>query len=111
MKSRHDRKNSQLRKLWKNHIETWKKSGLNQAEYCRKNDLKKTRFTYWKLKFEKQYLPQAFVEVSQATIKKTFKTKAVDPLMIHCNSDFVIEVPQNFSSGSLKQILSILKEA
>jgi hypothetical protein len=110
MKSKSNRENAELGKFWKTHIKTWKNSGLSQAEYCRRNDLKKTRFTYWKLKFDKQYLPQAFVEVSQATVKKAIESKAINPLMIHCSSGFTVEVPQSFSSESLKQILTVLKE-
>ena len=110
MNSGSNRENAELSEFWKNHIETWKNSGLTQAEYCRRHDLKKTRFTYWKLKFEKQFLPQTFVEVSQATVRKAFESKSVNPVVIHCSSGFTAEVPENFSSESLKQILTVLKE-
>lgn len=36
------------RKFWKAHIQQWKHSGLNQADYCKANGLVPHRFTYWK---------------------------------------------------------------
>jgi len=35
---------------WGDHLHTWRKSGLTQAEYCRRNQLSTKSFTYWKSK-------------------------------------------------------------
>lgn len=42
------------RRFWKAHIKVWKKSGLTQNEYCRRNKLKSNQLTYWKTKFNKE---------------------------------------------------------
>jgi hypothetical protein len=39
--------------LWVDHFLNWEKSGLSQAEYCRRNDLKYCHFHYWKRKLSK----------------------------------------------------------
>ena len=37
-------------RFWKTHIRAWKKSGLSQNEYCRRNTLRTNQFCYWKKK-------------------------------------------------------------
>ena len=37
-------------RFWKQQIEAWQGSELQQTEYCRQNNLKYHRFTYWKKK-------------------------------------------------------------
>lgn len=36
------------RKQWETHIEEWQRSGLSQAEYCKRNQLRDNQLTYWK---------------------------------------------------------------
>jgi hypothetical protein len=38
---------------WHDHLKSWEKSGLSQAEYCRRHDLKYCHFHYWKRKLRK----------------------------------------------------------
>lgn len=38
---------------WHNHFESLENSGLSQAEYCRRHDLKYCLFHYWKRKLRK----------------------------------------------------------
>ena len=33
---------------WKQHIEIWPKTGLTQAEYCQRHNLKHFQLVYWK---------------------------------------------------------------
>lgn len=35
------------RRRWREHVEGWRRSGLNQAEYCRRHGLNAKRFRYW----------------------------------------------------------------
>ena len=43
----------QKRSYWKQQIEQWQQSGLSQAEYCRRNNLKHHRLVYWKRRYLK----------------------------------------------------------
>ena len=44
---------------WSTHIKNWKESGLNQAEYCRRADIKYGTFKAWACKFKEkpEFLP------------------------------------------------------
>ena len=33
--------------FWKGHVFSWKKTGISQKEYARRNDLKSKAFNYW----------------------------------------------------------------
>ena len=37
---------------WKQQIQTWKLSGLSQAQFCKNNNLIYHRFVYWRGKFD-----------------------------------------------------------
>lgn len=49
--------------FWEDHVRRWKKTGLIQAEYCRRNELKAVAFSYWKRKLKRRDAGPAFVEV------------------------------------------------
>ena len=38
----------QKRNYWKQHIDSWRETGLTQAEYCRQHNLKYYQLVYWK---------------------------------------------------------------
>jgi len=42
-----------LSKYWQEHIDNCRQSGFSQATYCRKNQLKPHRYSYWKRKLAK----------------------------------------------------------
>lgn len=99
------------RQLWKTHIEAWPLTGLSQAEYCRQNNLKTNRFTYWKRKFEKESLPVKFVQISAESAKPDhlfYNDEA--SLRLTVGSQFTIEIQDGFTPITLKQVLLTLKE-
>ena len=40
----------ELKKFWQTHLLQWKESRLSQSNYCKKNNIKVHRFSYWKRK-------------------------------------------------------------
>ncbi|MFV1977571.1 MAG: hypothetical protein ACC651_17665 [Candidatus Scalindua sp.] len=46
---------------WQDQVSAWEKSGLKQAEYCRKHDLKIRNFGYWKRRLHKASEAVTFV--------------------------------------------------
>ncbi len=38
--------------FWENHIQAWQETGLSQSEYCRRNELIRHRFWYWRKRTE-----------------------------------------------------------
>ncbi len=97
-------KNEERAKSWRIHIEQWAESGLSQREYCRQNNLKSNRFTYWKVKYSKTDQPMELVQI---------------PLPIdHCKSsglklnigrDLQVEIPDGFEKETLEQVLLAIK--
>jgi hypothetical protein len=95
--------NEKLSRYWKSNIERWATSGLTQTEYCRRNDLSKARFTYWKRKFKRQNLPVEFVPLSiPANIHKT-------GLKLNLGQGVQIEIPDGFTSETLERVLATLR--
>ncbi|WP_442478205.1 IS66 family insertion sequence element accessory protein TnpA, partial [Vibrio quintilis] len=39
--------------IWLKHIESWKQSGMTQAQYCREHHLSAKAFYYWKTKAQR----------------------------------------------------------
>jgi len=97
-----DQKHVEKRRCWENHIEQWKKSGLTQASYCRKTDLKIKSFTYWKSRFKKKNLPE-LVQIPA----DPFSTPSI--LKLNIGSGFQIEIPDGFSTTTLGQVLLTLQ--
>ena len=45
---------SEPRASWRRHIEAWSRSGLSQAEYCRRHGLQRKAFSRWKRRLEQE---------------------------------------------------------
>ena len=39
-------------RLWKEHLQRWRESGLTQSAYCRQQGLSRHQFKYWRQKLE-----------------------------------------------------------
>ncbi len=102
MTQRWNQRRAENKRRWENHIEKWEASGLSQAAYCRKNNLRSRGFGYWKRKLEKQNLPE-FVEVPAISVK------AGGVLKLNIGHQFQIEIPDEFSTQTLGQVLLVLR--
>lgn len=106
--------NEQRCQFWQSHLANWKDSGLSQAEYCRQNNLKSTRFTYWKLKLSSQDSPMELIQVCAESIPSISSVPAFNnsgvPLRLTVNCRFSIDIPDGFSQGTLQQVLRTLQE-
>ncbi len=96
----------QKRKFWQAHVKAWKKSGLSQAEYCRRQSLDAHRLGYWVKKSATADRPLALVEVSI-------------PKMSACNHHTLklvvdnrhqLEIADHFSAETLEQVLLVLRK-
>jgi len=111
---KHDQPENKLAKLqyWHEHIESWKISGLSQAEYCRLNSLRPKNFWYWKKQTREaleqlRFFPLALVP-----------RKAVNPIKPGSASlqltlqeqRFRIEIGENFSPSVLKGLIMTLEQ-
>jgi len=105
------KKNQKRLQFWQEHIKAWAFTELSQREYCRQNNLKTNRFTYWKRKLQKDSLPVEFIQIPVEPVQpdhlfcnnETF-------LRLTVNSRLTIEIPDGFTSATLKQVLLTLEE-
>lgn len=101
--------NRKKRNQWTKHIENWRTSGLSQIEYCRQNQLKSSRFTYWKRTLANKVNKPAFVEVPVKE-NPTFKPPAKsEPLKLMVGPGIVIEINDGFNPDTLKSIVRTLR--
>ena len=99
------------RKFWQSHIDAWARTGLSQAEYCRQNNLKTHRFTYWKRKFHRENLPVELVQIQTTPTKSAhFLHNNGTPLRLLMGDRFTLEIPDGFSPATLDQVISTLQE-
>lgn len=108
--SKEQNPNQKRRCFWRSHVDAWPLSGLTQVDYCRQNDLKSHRFTYWKGKFHREALPVEFVQIPE----KSIRTAHVFPnngasLHLTVDSRFTIEIPDGFSPVTLEKVLLSLE--
>ena len=104
-------KNQERRRAWKSHIEGWSLSGLSQTKYCRQNNLRSNRFTYWKRKFQRENLPVEFVQIHTEPVESAHLFRHEETsLRLAVGVGFTIEIPDGFSPATLKQLLFTLKE-
>lgn len=95
--------NDELSRFWRSHIDLWATSGLTQTEYCRRNEISRDRFTYWKRKFKRCNLPVEFVQLPMPIhIHST-------GLKLNLGQGFQIEIPDGFTSETLEQVLITLR--
>jgi len=92
----------QRMKFWQGHIDKWNESRLSIAQYCRDNKLNLKSFTYYKSKIKKSMQ----VELVPVPLRQ-FSGSSF--LKLNIGSKFQIEIPNEFSSQSLKQVLNILR--
>ena len=102
--------NKKRAQFWRYHIDTWSRSGLAQNAYCRANNLKSNRLTYWKNKFKRQDLPVEFVQISPAQIRESHHSQPRQGLKLNIESGFQIEIPDEFSDAALTQVLHVLRQ-
>lgn len=121
---------SSVREKWQNHLEAWQQSGLQQIEYCRRNNLSYDNFRTWKKVISKS--PGTSIKLVE--VKNTaheFKLQdssnsfhsgthsgyppGSGPHGVRNESgigmwwgEFYIEVAENFSAGCLSQLIHVL---
>ena len=91
------------REEWGNHVAEWEKSGLTQAEYCRRSNLKTSKLLYWSRKFSEKHLDKpAFVQVQMPAVTR------LCTLRIEIGNRFSVEVGNGYDPGALEHIVSLL---
>jgi hypothetical protein len=91
-------------KFWNAHVQSWNKSDLSQADYCRQNNLNKNRFNNWKKKFLNPETNNHFIKIP----KKALIPTAPDSIDLIINDCVKIKLTPNFNTVLLKSVLKAL---
>jgi len=100
------------RKFYEHHVNAWKESNLSQAEYCRKNDLIRHRFGYWKRKLINEAEPVEFVMLPANLPERVIPfshDEQKSPLRLMVGSQVSLEIPNTFSPETLEKVLQVLQ--
>lgn len=102
-------KNREKKKYWRSHIGAWKKSGLSQIDYCKRNNLSRHRFTYWKNRDNKKPTPMTFIPVLSKASPPSFLSNNIAPLKILIGDQYRIEIGDGFSPDTLTRLMDTLE--
>jgi hypothetical protein len=86
---------------WQRHIDQWQQSGLSQIEYCRRNQIKKYQWGYWKKRLTTPKSPAMLVPV-------TIPSQSASCLRVVVDNHIAIEIPTGFDPATLTKVIACL---
>ena len=99
----------QKRTYWKQHIESWQETGLTQAEYCRRHNLKHHQLVYWKKRFLKTETDVSFVPLKLEDLLDIPAPADHSALLLVIHNQFKIEIRRGFDAQLLRQLIFALR--
>jgi hypothetical protein len=98
---------NQKRQYWQQHIEGWQQSGLNQAAYCRQNNLDRHQWTYWKKRLARTDAGVSFVPIKFAhNLPVAIPKPAINLVTVN---GYKIEVSAGFDAVTLRLLISVVQ--
>ena len=97
------------RTFWKQHIESWQETGLTQAEYCRRNNLRHHQLVYWRKRFLKTETAVSFVPLQLQDLLDTPAQSDSASLYLVINNHLKIEIRAGFDALVLRQLIVALR--
>jgi transposase len=96
--------------FWRRELESWRQSGLRQAEYQRKHGLTKNAFTYWKLKLLGSSRNEAtLVAVPRRVVRAAKELGSGGGIRLRLTGGYVVELGQDFPTRTLDRLLTVLE--
>jgi hypothetical protein len=99
----------QKRTYWKQHIDSWQQTGLTQAAYCRRNNLKHHQLVYWKKRFLKTETDVSFVPLKLEDLLDIPARSDAASLFLLINNHFKLEIRAGFDAQVLRQLIFALR--
>jgi hypothetical protein len=95
-----------VREIWEKRIRDWDKSGLSQAEYCRRNGIRIKSFAYWK---KKEAVQKKEVRLIPVSIPQHTHVKKETFVKVVLKNGYVIEVRDGFTPMTLREVVNVLE--
>ena len=99
----------QKRAYWKQHIDSWQQTGLTQAEYCRRHNLKHHQLVYWRKRFLKTETDVRFVPLKLEDLLDMPSGPQLASLTLVIDNQFKIEIRAGFDPQLLRQLIFSLR--
>lgn len=99
----------QKRSYWKQHLDSWQQTGLTQAEYCRRYNLKHHQLVYWKKRFLKTETDVSFVPLKLSDLLDLPEPSLPAGLCLVVNNEFKIEIRHGFDADLLRHLIVALR--
>ncbi len=94
--------------FWQHHIQAWQESGLSQVEYCRRNDLIRHRFGYWRKRIESpQNDDVSFVPVTLHSNRSGLASQVVS---VTTPNGYRIELGNGSDPILIRQLMQTIQE-
>jgi hypothetical protein len=108
MESRTTSQSNVKKVYWQQQIRNWKSSGLSQKQFCQRNSLALSTFTYWKRRIER---PEAEkIKFYPLSISPRVTPPTDSGLLLRIGHKFAIELKEEFSPTTLKKLISALEQ-
>lgn len=92
--------------FWREQISAFKKSGLTQKEYCRKEKLNFHAFQYRLYRVIKKEADLSFIK-----IPVSFSPQSASPVLsLSIGARYKVDIPDNFNPLTLTQLVNTLEE-
>jgi hypothetical protein len=99
----------QKRNYWKQHIDSWQETGLTQAEYCRRHNLRHHQLVYWKKRFSHTETGVSFVPLKLENLWDAPAPPDRASLCLVINTHFKVEIRAGFDAQLLRQLIFALR--
>lgn len=94
---------------WQEQVDSWRESGLSQAEFSKQAGISERSLGYWKRKFERvQSSERESHTVVAVPIPRDTPERSPQPITIHAWHDLRLEIPADFSPESLEKVIHVL---
>lgn len=100
---------STMREYWIKHLGLWERSGLTQAQYCKKHQLNFNSFKNWKYKLKQKTLPKTLLPVSVIPDIPPQPKTINSGILLSFGDKYRVELETNFDSDTLSQLLDLLE--
>ena len=99
------------KQYWQKQIESWEESKLTQAEYCRRNGFKTSKFLYWKTKLRKSQKSNiSFFQIPvQPTNETMFAESNACQIRMVIHGRFQVDIGPGFDPGTLQKLIYTLE--
>lgn len=95
------------RQRWREHIDSWKQSGLTQKAYCEQHHLGLAAFQRWHRIFMTEEKPKISSTVTFVPVNVTKPNASM--LSLQINDTLRLEIPAGFDPATLRQVVQALQ--